>query len=327
MKDIIGNITILAKRKNVIAKAVCLVLAIILWALVSSSKIETLKFKIPIMFKNLPADLMVSNTSDKFATVIFEGRNDDLKNPMLKNVKAIVNLENAPVGEARTFPIEIEKQDIPDEIVVSAANKEVMVTVETKEDKWVEVIPSIAGTAPQGKMIVDRTVSPDRVKITGPASAVNDIQSVETEAVPVLNESSEFERQVGLKKDDKFSNITFGERIFKVKVVIADMKDIRMVTSQVKIKSGAKGYGYEMKNTGVEVYIRTKADRNIVPDDIDAFIDVGELNLNKMFENEKMAAVWREFPIIVIGKDSITADIVSYLPKKVWIKIARKRTQ
>ncbi len=314
-------------RRNFFAKTICLALAVVLWALVSSSKIETLKFKIPIIYKNLPQDLMVSNTSDKFATLIFEGKSDDLKNPLLKNVKAVVNLENAVAGEVGTFPIEIEKQDIPDDILVSSVQNEVMVTVDTKEEKWVEVIPSLSGSAPQGKVIIDRSVSPDRVKISGPSSQVDEIQSVETQDVPVTEGAPDFERRVGLKKDDKFKYIAFGERNFTVKVTMADLKDISAVSAPVKMRGAVRGYGYEMKSTTVEVYVRLRENRSLTPDDIDAFVDASELNLIKIFENEKRTAAWRELPIVVVGRDSITADIVSYLPKRAWVKISKKRNQ
>ncbi len=325
MKRFFVTATEFAIRKNLFAKAICLALAVILWALVTSSKIETLKFKIPIVFKNLPQELIVSGASEKFATLIFEGKSDDLKTPLLKNVKAVVNLEYATIGEERAYPLEIEKQDIPDDILVSSAQKEIMVTVDNKEDKWIEVIPSVAGSTPPGKVIIDRSVTPERVKITGPSSHVGEIQSVETEDVPVTEGAADFERRVGLKKEDRFKYITFGERNFTVKVTMADIKDISAVRSPVKIRGGVRGYAYEMKNAAVEVYIRSKENRTLTQDDIDAFVDVAELNLNKIFENEKMTAAWRELSIIVIGKDSITADIVSYLPKKAWIKISRKR--
>jgi YbbR domain-containing protein len=327
MKRLLQIAAAFAIRKNFFAKTICLALAVVLWALVSSSKIETLKFKIPIQYKNLPQELMVSNISDKFATLIFEGKSDDLKNPLLKNVKAVVNLEYAAAGEARAYPLEIEKQDIPDDILVSSAQNEVMVTVDTKEEKWVEVIPSLAGSAPPGKVIIDRSVAPERVKIAGPSSQIDEIQSVETQDVPVAEGASDFERRVGLKKDDKFKYITFGERNFTVKVTLADLKDISAVRAPVKLRGAVRGYGYEIKNTAVEVYVRLRENRTLTPDDIDAFVDAAELNLNKIFENEKMTAAWRELPIIVVGRDSITADIVSYMPKRAWVKISRKRNQ
>ncbi|OHD68715.1 MAG: hypothetical protein A2W19_12955 [Spirochaetes bacterium RBG_16_49_21] len=324
MKGFADKVKKLTAGRDFLAKLICLALAGAMWALVSSSKVETLKFKIPIMLKNLPPNLTVSNMSERFATVIFEGRNDDLKSPMLKSVKAVVNLENVYPGKPRYYPVEIEKQEIPEEIVVSTLTREVLLTVERKEDKWIEVIPSVTGRVPAGAIIIDKIVVPERVKVSGPRSVINEIQSVETEDVPVDNEIVEFERQVGIRKDDRLKDLTFGDTVFTVKVVIVDAKDIIALSCPLRIRGAVKEYGYEMKGSPVEVYVRSKANRAVTAADLDAFIDVGDMNVKKLFENEKVPAVWRELPIIVAGKNAVIADIVSYLPKKVWIKISRK---
>ncbi len=324
MKGLADKIIKFATGGDLLAKLICLALAVILWMLVTSSKVETLKFKIPITLKNLAPNLIVSNMSSRFVTVQFEGRNDDLKNPMLKSVKAFVNLENASVGQPKYYPVEIEKQEIPEEITVAALIREVLVTVDRKENKWVEVVPTITGRVPEGKIIIDKTVTPDRVKVTGPQSVLNAIQSVETDEVSVDNETAEFERQEGLKKDDRFKNVTFGTTLFTVRVVIVDAKNISALGCQLRIRNALRDYSYEMKSTQVVVYVRTKDNRAVTPADVDAFIDPGELDLGAMFEDEKVSSVWRELPIIVIGKIGAAADIISYLPKKVWIKISRK---
>jgi hypothetical protein len=323
MKGLAEKIIKFATGKDLLAKLICLALAVILWTLVTSSKVETLKFKIPITLKNLAPNLIVSNTSNRFATVQFEGRNDDLKNPMLKTVKAFVNLENASAGQPKYYPVEIEKQEIPEEITVSALTKEILVTVDLRENKWVEVVPAVTGRVPESKIIIDKTVTPDRVKVNGPRSELDTIQSVETDDVSVDNETSEFERQVGLKKDDRFKNVTFGTTLFTVRVVIVDAKNISALGCQLRIRNASKDYTYEMKSTQVVVYVRTKDNRAVTPADVEVFIDAGELDLGTTFEDEKVSSVWRELPIIVIGKIGAAADIISYMPKKVWIKISR----
>jgi hypothetical protein len=326
MKGIAEKIIEISRGRHNIAKMICLVLAVILWVLVSSSKIETLKFKIPIVLKNLPPEVIVSNISEKFATVVFEGRNDDLKSPTLRTVKAVVNLENAIVGESASYPVMIEKQEIPDDIVVQPVTREITITVERIDEKWVEVIPSIVGSVRQGKMIIDKTIIPERVKISGPRSVINNIQFVETEEVTVDNEAEDFDRQVGLKKDGQtFKDIVFGEKIFTIKVTVSDIKDFIVLSVPVKIRNSGKEYLYEMKDPDVVVYVRSKNYKSLTSTDIDAFVDASKLNIRKTFEEGKILSLTRSMPVAAVGININTADIVSIKPKKVLIKIMRKQ--
>ena len=325
MKNIKAKILSLVRDGDVLAKAICLLLAVILWVLVASSKTETVKYRIPITPVNLSPQLSVSGMSEKFATVLLEGKGDELRSISPKSIKVTVNLENVVIGEAKSYPVVMEKQQIPDEISVSLGTREIMLTVERKEEKWVKVIPVLTGRVQHGKMVVDKMAIPDRVKISGLRSLINDIETVETDDVSVENESGDIQRQVGLRRDDKLRDVTFFEKFVTVKVFIADMKDFTVLTAPLGIRYGARDFDYEIKDTEVEVYVRQKNYPALNVDDLDVFVDVGKVNLKKIFEDNGMHLVYRELPVTVIGKNINAADIISFMPRKVLVKIARKQ--
>lgn len=324
MKEIKAKIISLFRDGDFLAKAVCLLLAVILWALIASSKTETLKYRIPISMKNLSPQLTVSGMSEKFATVLLEGKGEELRSVSPKSIKVSVNLENVVIGEAKSYQIAMEKQQIPDEISVSLVTREIMLTVERREEKWVKVVPVLAGRVQHGKMVVDRMAIPDRVKISGLRSLINDIESVETEDVSVENETGDIQRQVGLRRDDKLKEVTLYEKTVTVKVFIADMKDFTVITVPLAVRNGAREYEYEIKDAEVEVYVRQKNYPSLGDDDVDVFVDVGKVNLRKIFQDNGMHVVYRELPVTVIGKKINMADIISFMPRKVLVKIARK---
>ena len=322
MKDVKGKIASVIRERDFLAKGICLLLAVILWAFILSAKIETQRFKVPIVVKNLPSDLAIAGMSDRFATIVLEGRKDELKSVNIKTIKAMIDMADAQIGDPKTYQIQIEKQ-IPEDISVSPVNGEVAVTLDKKEEKWVAVAPSIVGTVQKGKIIIDKTIVPERVRISGPKSIITEIESVDTEDVSVDNESSDIQRQTGLKAE-KYKDISFGENTFTVKVAITDLKDLAVVNAPVKVRNGNKDYNYDIKDQDVAVYVRLRNNLAVATDDVEAYIDMGRLNVKKLFGNDQKISVLQEMPIVVRGIKITMADIISIMPKKTQIKISKK---
>jgi len=322
MSNVKGRIATAVREKDFLAKGVCLLLAVILWAFIVQAKTETLRFNIPIAVKNLPAELAVADMSDRFATIVLEGSKDELKSVNIKNIKAMIDLTDAKIGEPRTYQIQIEKQ-IPEDISVSSVTGDVAVTVDQKEDKWISVVPSIVGAVQKGKIIIDKTVLPDRVRISGPKSLVDNMESINTEDVSVDNESSDFQRHAGLKIE-KYKEIAFGENTVTVKVAITDLKDLAVVNAPVKVRNGNKDYSYEIKDRDVTVYVRLRNNLAVATDDVEAYIDMGKLNVRKLVGNDDNMSAVQEMPIVVRGIKITMADIISILPKKTQVKISKK---
>jgi hypothetical protein len=322
LNDVKVRIVSAIREKDFLAKGVCLLLAVILWAFIVSAKTETQRFKVPIMVKNLPSDLAVASMSERFTTIVLEGRKEELKSVNIKSIKAMIDLADAKIGDPKTYQIQIEKQ-IPEDISVSPVNSDVVVSVDQKEDKWIAVVPVIVGTVQKGKIIIDKTVVPERVRISGPKSIVTDIESVNTEDVSVDNESSDIQRKAGLKTE-KNKDIAFSENTVAVKVTITDLKDLAVVNAPVKVRNGNRDYSYEIKDRDVAVYVRLRNNLAVATDDVEAYIDMGRLNVKKLFgNNEKISAV-QDMPIVVRGIKITMADIISIMPKKTQIKISKK---
>ncbi len=308
------------------AKGACLLLAVILWAFIISGKTETLRYKVPIVTRNLPANLAVSGLSGRSAVVMLEGKKDELKSVNIKSVKATVNMDKALVGVEKAYPIQIEKSQVPEDISISLVDTEITLIVEKKEEKWIKVLPNVAGSVPKGTIIIDKLVIPDRVKISGPKSSINEIDAVETEAVSIENEGRDVERQVGLDKS-KYKDITFGEKAFIIKVLITDIGDLTMITVPVGVRNRSNEYTYEIKDNEVEVYVRSKENRAVNPADVEAFVDAGKLNVQSLFEYEKGDTLVRDMPVVVVGRGIATPDIISIVPKKVLVRITHRQNK
>ncbi len=312
------------RERDFLAKGVCLLLAVILWAFIISGKTEKLRYKVPLAIKNLPANMAVSGLSGRSAVVILEGKKEELKSVNIKNIRATVDLEKASLGGPRDYPVQVEKQEVPEDISISLVDREVTLTVEKKEYRWVRVVPLITGEVGKGKIIIDKQVVPEQVMISGPRSVINDIDSIETEEVSVENETGEMKRQVGLDAE-KYKDISFSEKNFTVRVLVTDLKDLEVITVPVVVKNVPREYDYEVKDREVEVYIRLAEKQPVAPGDIEAFVDAGKVNARFLLAKERKDTVVKELPVAVAGKNMNATDIISVMPKKVMVKITHKQ--
>jgi hypothetical protein len=322
VKKIKHKILSTAKERDYLAKAACLLLAVILWGYIASGKTDKLRYRMPLSVRNVPSTLAVSGMSERSAVLVLEGRKEHLKSINIKNITAYVNLDNAAPG-TKEYPVRLEKQQMPEEVTLSLANDKVAITVEKKEDRLVRVVPVIEGTVRKGKIIIDRMVFPERVRITGPKSVVDSIDTLETQEVSVENEAVDLNRQVGLRTES-FPDITLGEKVFTVRVAITDLRDLIMVTAPVAVLNGGRDFEYDVRDREVEVYLRSKNNRAEAADGVEAFVDAARLNYQALFANEP-AAVSAELPVVVVGRTVAAADIVSIIPRKVLVRITRKK--
>ncbi len=324
MKVIKDRIMYVVRERDFLAKGVCLLLAVILWAFIISGKTEKLRYKVPLTIKNLPANMAVSGLSGRTSVIILEGKKEELKNVNIKNIRVTIDLENASLGGPRDYPVQVEKQEVPEDISISLVDREVTLTIEKKEFKWVRVVPVITGEVGKGKIIIDKQVVPEQVMISGPRSVINDIDTIDTEEVSVENETGEIKRQVGLNAE-KYKDVSFSEKNFTVRVLVTDLKDLEVITVPVGVKNAPREYEYEVKDREVEVYIRLAEKQSVAPGDVEAFIDAGKVNARLLLAKEQKDTVVKDLPVVVAGRNINTTDIISVMPKKVLVKITHKQ--
>jgi hypothetical protein len=104
MRRFLERLKALFSTRDFLPKMVCLALSIVLWAYISESKVGELTFRVPVVYRNLPTNTMVSFIADKTVPVIIRGRKEDLKNLQVKNIRAIVDFRNARPGCPGAIP-------------------------------------------------------------------------------------------------------------------------------------------------------------------------------------------------------------------------------
>lgn len=323
MIAVLKKVITLARRENWVAKALCLVLALVLWFVVSSSRMERVQHKIPIEKRRLAANLTVSQMSTTTALVSLEGKKDQLEYVNTKNIRAYVNLHNPVVGSAKTYTVHLWQRNVPEGIYVNLATRDVVITVEKREEKWVRVVPVVRGRPRDGLVPGEVRVIPERVLVSGPRADIRDLDYVYTEELSIENAGGEMVRTVSLRRPGG-GGVDVSEAQARVTVPFEENADSYSLELPVVIKNADDRYRYVIDSEVVRVYLSTSGKQRIVPANIEAVLDVGRVSLKQLTAEHERDGITREVPVTVTVQRG-DADPLALLPARIVVQIQRKR--
>lgn len=321
MKAIFYGMRRVFSTENLLPKAASLVFSVILWAVISGSKSSEIKLRIPIVVKNLPSDMIVSEMSDRNVLIALEGRRDSFKNISAKNIAAVVNLENPKVGKLVVYPVEMIKTDIPINIRVESLKKEVKVRVERVIARTVKVTPVISGRVKEGKIMGHIRVTPAYVTVRGSRPAVEKLTEARTEPIDVENRGEDFARDVEIEKDSR-GEIFYSESNIKIFVPIFDVSNYFEFSLPVAIRGTRKNYDYTPEQGSVKVALKSLK-RKISEADVAAYVDFSNISVPPDLRRENPVTI--EVPVIIRFRGSVDGiEIVSTEPEKFRVKITAR---
>lgn len=315
------NIRAWAARKNFIPKLVSIILAVILWGYLTSSESGDVKFKVPLSYKNLDQTLTVSRLSNKFVMVRITGRKDDLKNVNSKNIKVFVDLSSARVGEFNSFPVKIEREDLPDELEVSINPDEVKLFIEKKIFRNILIKPRLSGNPDTGYVLGKIRVNPEYVRIAGSASLIAGIDGISTEYIFVNNRNAGFKTPVKLEKINE-DEIDYGISEVEVNVPLIPVSDTATVELPVVVKNRVKGFVYDSVVDKVNVSVILTQNRSVESLDLTAYIDASEIPV--MSNDIPVNGRYEKEAVVHVKNGALDDDeILSVRPEMIKVFITR----
>ncbi|HON76929.1 MAG TPA: CdaR family protein [Spirochaetota bacterium] len=325
MKGIFNEIKSLIFSRELVPKLVAIILSVILWAYIGSTKIGEVAFRIPVEFKSLSEDLIISNYSIKNVTIKLSGKKEDLNNFNIKNVKAYVSLKKAVPGENQKFPINVAKEDVPEGVNIELIRNNVEISIEKRIVSPVRIIPVIAGELKDGYIMGDVLVSPEYVNISGQADIISKIKNLKTKIVSIEDATRDVEQNVEVDIAD-YSGVAIDPTVVSVTVPIVDTLRLKVIDRQIDVRKENPRFGYELNTSRVKVFIRVPKDGSVLNEDsVDVFVDGSTVNPEKIFKETKKNYTLQEFPVrVVLGTRSQDAAVLKVIPKKVTMKIYKK---
>lgn len=175
--------------RHVGLKIVSLVLAALLWLLVSGEQTVERALRIPLEFTNLPSQLELVGQPPAVVDVRVRGSSGTLSRVSAGELAALLDVRTARVGD-RLFQLTPEDVRGPFGVeVVQVTPASLSLTFEESMSKTVGVTARIEGEPAAGYAVGGVTVDPSTVTIVGPAGALNGLTEAITEPVSVTGAS------------------------------------------------------------------------------------------------------------------------------------------
>jgi len=183
-------------------KLLSLLMAIALWFFVASKGRLNIIMDVPIEFKNIPQELELVDAT-KTVSINIEGHERLIKNLRQENINVVIDLRNAKKGETH-YSLSQDNVNMPKGLVVTKISPEAVgLMLEERLRKEVLVRAVIVGSPAEGLILRKVEVTPEKVKIEGPASVITKIYAIKTEPIDITGITAEFQQSAGLNTTKK----------------------------------------------------------------------------------------------------------------------------
>ena len=201
-------------------KVVSVVLAALIWLVVSGEQIVERGFRIPLEFSNLPAGLELASDAPTVVDVRVRGSSGALGRLTTGDLVAILDLRQARAGR-RLFSLSGSDVRAPFGVDVAfVAPSSLAITFEPHAEKQVTVSPVVEGQPASGFEVRQITSEPAIVVVSGPTTAVRATAEAITEPVSVAGATSTVTELVNVGVADPVVHLRSAEAV-RVTVTIA----------------------------------------------------------------------------------------------------------
>ena len=240
--------------RHVGLKVMSIVLAALLWLLVSGEQIVERTLRIPLEFANLPPQLELVGYPPNVADVRVRGSSGALSRIPTGELVAVVDLRSAREGP-RLFPLASTDVRAPFGVeVVQVTPSTVSMTFERSATKIVPVVPEVEGEPAAGYEIGTVTAEPASVEVIGPTSALAGLTAAITETVSVTGASAPVIEMVNAGVTDPAVRLTRPDAV-RVTVSVAPAKH-QWAVRNVPLSVTGGGKGTSVAPTTVTVHLR-----------------------------------------------------------------------
>jgi YbbR domain-containing protein len=169
---------------NLGLKFMSLILATGLWLAVSSSPPAEIALKVPIIFRNMPADLEISSQNIPEVQIRLRGPERTVRRLQASDLRAEIDLAGMKAGE-RTFDL-TKAIGVPYRLeIAEVVPSEVALVFDTRVTRQIPVKPRVTGSPANGYRIGEITSDPATVEVAGPKKQIDAVESAITDPIDV----------------------------------------------------------------------------------------------------------------------------------------------
>jgi YbbR domain-containing protein len=254
-------------RHHLGLKLISIVLAALLWLLVSGEQIVERALRIPLEFTNLPSQLEMVGDPPNVVDVRVRGSSGALSRVAAGELVAVMDLRSARPGH-RLFHLTGTDVRTPFGIEVVQVNPaSVAMTFEPSATRVVPVVPSVEGEPASGYVVGTVTAEPSTVEVTGPVSALRQLKEAITESVSIAGASAPVNESVTVGVADPAVRLATPQSA-RVSVSISPAP-VEWSVAEVVVNGAPAGRGLQITPRHVTVHVR--GPRELVSSDAASF--------------------------------------------------------
>lgn len=193
----------LARRvsHNWMLKLASVAFAAALWGFVNlgARQTDTSMF-FPLDLRNLPPDLMITNPLPESVSVRLRGPRTILGTIDPRRQRIQLDLANVGAGST-SFKLDADLLNLPRGVTVTRMSPvQITFDVERIVEKTLPVAANLAGAVPAGYRIVESSITPLSVAVSGPASEIGALRNIPTQPLHLAPSVGTFEETIPLER-------------------------------------------------------------------------------------------------------------------------------
>lgn len=189
--------------ENIGAKILSLAIASLLWvAIVGEQELAT-AIDVPVEYRNFPTSFEVSSGMVNRVNLLVRGPAGKMTDTFLKEVTTVVDLEGVTRPGDWTFNLDSRAVRLPSGFQLERAiPTQIRMRFEERFARDVPVQIRYAGNPMPGYRIARQEVSPEFLRVVGPRSHVERVQSIDTDPIDLNGVIAETETRVSTFVND-----------------------------------------------------------------------------------------------------------------------------
>jgi YbbR domain-containing protein len=260
-------------------KVVAIALATLLWLSVAGEHVVERIMRVPLEFRNIPAELEVVGDPPATVDVRLRGSSGLLSRLEGTDVVAVIDLATARPG-SRLFHIRADEVRAPYGVeVAQVVPGTLAIELEKSATRVVPVVPPLEGDPAPGFVVGRITSEPATVEIRGPESRVRHLAEAITEPVDVAGARERVRDVVTVGVADSALRLTRPQSAIVLVDVVPAPVEREIAGVLIRWRNLGSGFRAEVTPQRARVSVRGRREQlnSLNAGDIDAFVDLAGL--------------------------------------------------
>lgn len=170
--------------KNIGWKLLSISLAVLLWYVIVRDPDLATSVNVPVLFKGMPPDMEISSDLPERVQLEVRGPSKQLARDGLATAAVVLDLGSVHGAGDRTYTITRANVSLPNSVVFTRAiPSQIRLHFEQRISRDVPVRVRISKSPPAGYTVVGEEVIPDKLRVVGPETNVEQVNFVDTDSI------------------------------------------------------------------------------------------------------------------------------------------------